>query len=88
MAKVRHVKNEGELEAVFVASCMAAGAKNQAYHGIFASGRAPATLHYVHNDQPLEGKQNVLIDAAAEVDCYAADIVSFPVHVLDLSDPG
>ncbi|KAL2019053.1 hypothetical protein VTK56DRAFT_10157 [Thermocarpiscus australiensis] len=81
LEKVRHAKNERELEAVFLASCIAAGARNQAYHGIVASGRAAATLHYVHNDAPLAGKLNLLLDAACEWDCYAADITrTFPIN--------
>lgn len=80
MEKARHAQNERELEAVFLASCIAAGAPKQAYHGIFASGRAAATLHYVHNNAPLAGKQNLLLDAGAEWDCYAADITrTFPI---------
>ncbi|AEO68668.1 uncharacterized protein THITE_2090184 [Thermothielavioides terrestris NRRL 8126] len=80
MEKARHAKNERDLEAVFLSTSITAGARNQAYHGIFASGRAAATLHYVHNDAPLAGKQNLLVDAAAEWDCYAADITrTFPL---------
>ena len=76
LEKVAHVKNEQELEAVFLANCVSRGAKEQAYHSIVASGRAAATLHYVKNDQPVEGKLNLLLDAGAEWNCYAADIVS------------
>jgi len=68
------VKNECELEAVFIARCLAMGAKEQAYHGIFGSGDNAATLHYQANDQPLEGRQNLLVDAAAEWECYCADV--------------
>lgn len=68
------VKNECELEAVFRARCLAMGAKEQAYHGIFGSGENAATLHYQANDQPLEGRQNLLVDAAAEWECYCADV--------------
>lgn len=80
MEAVKYQKAEQELEAIFLAKCVAAGAKNQAYHGIFASGRAAATLHYVKNDAPLEGKLNVLVDAGAEWNCYASDITrTFPI---------
>jgi Xaa-Pro dipeptidase len=78
---VKHAKTEAELEAVFLAKCIAAGAKNQAYHGIFASGRAAATLHYVKNDAPLDRKLNLLLDAGAEWNCYASDITrTFPIN--------
>lgn len=80
MQAVRHKTAEQELEAIFLASCVAAGAKNQAYHGIFAGGRAAATLHYVKNDAPLAGKLNLLVDAGAEWNCYASDITrTFPI---------
>ncbi|AEO58636.1 hypothetical protein MYCTH_2306107 [Thermothelomyces thermophilus ATCC 42464] len=81
MKQVRHAKNERELEATFLASSISAGAREQAYHGIFASGRAAATLHYVHNDKPLAGKLNLLLDAGAEWNCYASDITrTFPIN--------
>ena len=75
LKKVKHAKNERELEAVFLGTCIAAGARNQAYHSIVAAGRAAATLHYTPNDAPLEGKLNLLLDAGAEWNCYASDIV-------------
>ena len=73
-------KNERELKAIFLERCIALGCKEQAYSGIFASGTNAATLHYVHNDQPLDGRLNLLLDAAGEYDCYAADITrTFPL---------
>ncbi|KAK3368371.1 putative Xaa-Pro aminopeptidase [Podospora didyma] len=80
MKKVKHVKNERELEAVFIGHCIAEGARNQAYHSIVASGRAAATLHYVANNAPMAGKLNLLLDAGGEWDCYASDITRvFPI---------
>ncbi|PHH66195.1 hypothetical protein CDD81_258 [Ophiocordyceps australis] len=70
----RKAANERELEAVFLQRCIANGAKEMAYPPILASGTAAATLHYVDNDKPLQGKLNLLIDAGAEWDNYAADI--------------
>ncbi|KAI4148751.1 MAG: hypothetical protein L6R39_002708, partial [Caloplaca ligustica] len=67
-------KNEQDLEATFIASCISSGAKNQAYHGIFGSGENAATLHYQHNDQPLSGRKNILVDAGAEWSCYCSDV--------------
>ncbi|KAI1489009.1 peptidase M24, structural domain-containing protein [Biscogniauxia mediterranea] len=76
----RKVKNEYELEGVFIGTCFSQGAKNQAYPSIVASGQAAATLHYVHNDQDLAGKDLLLLDAGAEWRTYAADITrTFPV---------
>jgi Xaa-Pro dipeptidase len=73
---VKKAKNERELEGLFIERCIANGAREQAYHGIFASGEAAATLHYVKNSESLEGKPNLLLDAGGEFNCYASDIVS------------
>jgi Xaa-Pro dipeptidase len=75
LAAVKKASNERELEALFLERCIANGAREQAYHSIVASGTAAATLHYVKNYEPLKGKLNVLLDAGAEYDCYASDIV-------------
>lgn len=75
LRRAKAATNERELEAVFLGTCVANGAKKMAYSPIFGSGRAAATLHYIANDAPLEGKQNLLIDAGAEWRNYAADIV-------------
>ena len=71
---IKLAKNETELEAAFIASCISLGAKNQAYHGIFGSGTNAATLHYQGNNEPLAGRRNMLIDAAAEWEGYCADV--------------
>ncbi|KAJ5038172.1 uncharacterized protein L3040_007040 [Drepanopeziza brunnea f. sp. 'multigermtubi'] len=77
---VKSAKNERELEALFIQHCIANGAREQAYHSIVASGTAGATLHYVDNAQPLEGKLNLLLDAGGEYQCYASDITrTFPI---------
>ena len=78
MGMVKHARNERELEGKFLERSVAQGAKNQAYHSIVASGRAAATLHYTGNDMSLSGKENLLVDAGAEWDCYASDIVRPP----------
>ncbi|KAI0006871.1 peptidase M24, structural domain-containing protein [Xylariaceae sp. FL0662B] len=80
LERVKNAKNEYELEGLFVGTCMSQGAKEQAYPSIVASGRSAATLHYVHNDKPLAGKDLLLLDAGAEWSCYAADITrTFPI---------
>jgi len=80
MAAVTSAKNEREMLAVFTERCISLGAPTQAYTGIFGAGRSAATLHYVHNNQPLEGKLNLLLDAGAEVDNYASDVTrTFPI---------
>jgi Xaa-Pro dipeptidase len=80
MKAVSKAKNETELEALFLKSCIERGAKEQAYHGIVAAGENAATLHYVKNDASIPGKLNVLLDAGCQVSCYASDITrTFPV---------
>lgn len=81
LESVKKSKTEYELEAVFLSKCVGQNAKKQAYGSILASGRAAATLHYVKNDAPLEGKQNLLLDAGAEWHNYASDITrTFPIN--------
>ncbi|KAI3336300.1 peptidase M24, structural domain-containing protein [Xylariaceae sp. AK1471] len=80
MENVRKAKHEHELEGVFTGNCMQKGAKKQAYPSIMASGRSAATLHYVHNDKELAGKDLLLVDAGAEWRTYASDITrTFPI---------
>lgn len=80
LAASTRASNERELNAVFVMHCHANGCKEQAYGCICAAGTAGSTLHYVHNDMPLEGKDNILLDAGCEYSCYCADITrTFPI---------
>ncbi|PWY63905.1 putative Xaa-Pro aminopeptidase pepP [Aspergillus heteromorphus CBS 117.55] len=78
--------NEREIEAAFIAACIANGARDQAYHPIVACGQNGATLHYGGNDADLadpvtkQKKPSVLIDAGAEYRTYCADITRvFPL---------
>ncbi|KAJ6263162.1 hypothetical protein Dda_1723 [Drechslerella dactyloides] len=81
MKAVKSCKYEYELEALFVENCMKRGARRQAYDSIIASGSNAATLHYIHNNQSLAGKLNILIDAGCEFDSYASDITRcFPLN--------
>ena len=81
MKRIRTATNETELEAAFISTCISFGAKNQAYHGIFGSGANAATLHYQNNCEPLQGRRNILIDAAAEWQGYCADVTrTMPLH--------
>ncbi|KAI9147962.1 transcriptional activator Mut3p [Paramyrothecium foliicola] len=68
------LNNEQEIEALFRAGCTVRGAHSQAYAIIAGAGVNASTLHYDANDQPLKGKQLVVIDAGCEWDCYASDI--------------
>ncbi|KAJ5668820.1 hypothetical protein N7462_009890 [Penicillium macrosclerotiorum] len=72
--------NEREVEAAFINTCIANGAREMSYHPIFAGGANGATLHYVKNDESLtdsttqKRKGNLLIDAGGEYQTYCADI--------------
>ena len=74
--RAKTAKNERELYAAFLEVCVSHGGPEMAYHPILAAGSAAATLHYVDNNAPLEGKMNLLIDAGCEWENYASDIVS------------
>ena len=57
------------------------GARHNGYTSIVASGPNACILHYVQNDRLLEDGDLVLIDAAAELDGYSADITrTFPAN--------
>lgn len=68
------VKAEYEIEAQLSYQFRTRGADGHAYDPIVASGAHACTLHYGQNNDPLEGKRLVLIDAGASVGGYAADI--------------
>jgi Xaa-Pro dipeptidase len=66
--------NERQIQAIILAVCNARGAPTQAYPVIAGAGVNASTLHYGENDQPLQGKQVVVIDAGCEYSCYASDV--------------
>lgn len=73
-------KNEAQVEASFLDTCVAADAKHQAYEIIAASGENAATLHYIKNDEPFEDRQVMCLDAGCEWECYASDVTrTFPL---------
>lgn len=78
--------NERDIEAAFIATCIANGCREQAYHPVIAGGENGATLHYVRNDQDLfdpvtkRRKNNILIDAGGEYRTYCSDVTRvFPL---------
>lgn len=74
LTRLKRMSNEREIEALFRGYCLAVGAKKQAYALIAGSGPNAATLHYDSNNEPLAGRQFVVLDAGAEWNCYASDI--------------
>ena len=80
LAGLRSMSNEAQVEAVFLDTCVAQDAKNQAYGVIAGSGANASTLHYMKNDEPLEGRQTMVLDAGCEWELYASDVTrTFPL---------
>ncbi|KAK3313891.1 peptidase M24, structural domain-containing protein [Apodospora peruviana] len=74
LCRLKKLTNEREIEAIFRGFCLAQGAKRQSYPVIAGSGPNAGTLHYDANNEPLAGRQVVVLDAGAEWRCYASDI--------------
>lgn len=80
MRACKHRKFEYELEAELLYEFARQGCRAPAYDSIVASGNNACTLHYTANDGLLTAGDLVLIDAGAELRCYAADVTrTFPV---------
>ncbi len=72
---------EYEIEAELLHEFRKSGAQAPAYTPIVAGGANACVLHYVGNDMQLKDGDLLLIDAACELDGYAADITrTFPVN--------
>lgn len=86
LERISVLKNEAEVEAIFKNEAITHGSKHQAYPIIAGSGSNAAILHYTKNNQPLAGRQLLVLDAGAEYDCYASDVTrTLP---LGNADPG
>ncbi|UGB38441.1 aminopeptidase P N-terminal domain-containing protein [Frateuria soli] len=71
---------EYEVEAELLRVMRGRGAV-PAFPPIVAGGVNACTMHYLANRAPLKDGDLLLIDAGAEVDCYASDITrTFPVN--------
>lgn len=74
-------KMEYEIEAELLYEFRRSGAQAPAYTSIVAGGGNACVLHYIRNDARLRDGELLLIDAACEIDGYAADITrTFPVN--------
>jgi Xaa-Pro aminopeptidase len=72
---------EYQVEAELLHEFRRHGAQAPAYTSIVAGGGNACVLHYVSNNAPLRDGDLLLIDAACELDGYAADITrTFPVN--------
>ncbi|MBT2115759.1 aminopeptidase P N-terminal domain-containing protein [Dyella sp. LX-66] len=73
-------RHEYEVEAELVRTMRSRGAV-PAFPPIVASGANACVMHYQANRAPLRDGDLLLIDAGAELDCYASDISrSFPLN--------
>lgn len=71
--------NEYQVQAAMEYVWREGGSPRNGYPSIVASGPNAVILHYTENDRLIEGGDLVLVDAAAEVDLYTADITrTFP----------
>ena len=81
MRATRPGRMEYEIEAELLHEFRRNGAQAPAYTPIVAGGANACVLHYVGNNAALNNGDLLLIDAACEVDGYAADITrTFPVN--------
>lgn len=72
---------EYQVQAAMEYGWRMAGARRNGYGSIVASGANACILHYVENDAMIEDGDLILVDAAAEVDGYTADITrTFPAN--------
>ncbi len=57
------------------------GSRHNGYPSIVASGPKACILHYVQNDRLIDDDDLILLDAAAEIEGYSADITrTFPAN--------
>lgn len=72
---------EYELKAVFDYHQIRHGLMQDAYNGIFASGKNSAILHYVENNRQIKDGDLFLIDAGFEYNGYASDFTrTYPAN--------
>ena len=72
---------EFEIRAELECEFQKAGSQIPAYTSIVAGGENACILHYVDCNEQLKDGDLLLIDAGAEVDCYASDVTrTFPVN--------
>ena len=81
MRAARPGRMEYQIEAELLHEFRHSGAQSPAYTSIVAGGANACVLHYISNNAQLRDGDLLLIDAACELDGYAADITrTFPVN--------
>lgn len=74
-------KTEYQVQAELECEFRLGGSEYPAYPSIVAGGENACILHYTDNNCELHDGDLLLIDAGAELDCYASDITrTFPVN--------
>ncbi len=74
-------KKEYQVQAELECEFRLRGSEYPAYPSIVAGGENACILHYIDNNCELRDGDLLLIDAGAELDCYASDITrTFPVN--------
>ncbi len=74
MRASRTATNEGQVAGAFEGTVRGLGARFLGYDTIAGAGNQSCILHYPMNDAPLQTGELQLMDAAAEVGYYTADI--------------
>ena len=81
MRRTKPGKYEYQIQAELECEFRLRGSAYPAYPSIVASGSNGCILHYTDNISKLKDGDLLLIDAGAELDCYASDITrTFPVN--------
>jgi Xaa-Pro aminopeptidase len=79
-AAIRPSANERDVQRALETGFSSAGGTGLGYHPIVGAGLNSCVLHYRSNNQPLEAGDLILIDAAARVGGYTADVTrTFPI---------
>lgn len=79
LKNIHRFHNESQIEGLFKDVSISHFCK-QAYHVIAGSGANAGVLHYDSNNEPLQGRQLVCLDAGAEFENYASDVTrTFPL---------
>lgn len=74
---IRHsglFQNERVIESQMEWECKRRGADRLAYIPVVANGRRALTIHYIKNNQDIDGQQLLLLDAGCEISGYVSDI--------------
>lgn len=74
MKRLKTLRNEAQVEGLFLDVCTSHNAHKQAYPIIAASGTNASVLHYDKNDELFGNRNLICLDAGAEWHCYASDI--------------